>query len=462
MTATTVTLSTLQRFDRAGPRYTSYPTAVEFTTAIGEGTYRRELAEADRREPHSPLGAYVHLPFCRERCHFCACNVVATPHVPVAERYLGYLKREIAAVAAELPQRRTLAQMHWGGGTPTYYLPAQIEDLFEHITRYFALQEDAEIAIEIDPRVTTVEHLETLARLGFNRLSLGVQDFTSAVQAAIGRGQTFAQTAGLLRSARAMGFNEGINFDLIYGLPRQDLSSFRANLDHVLELAPDRLALYSFAFVPWIKPNQRRLTSDEFPAPALKLELYRMALERLAAAGYLQIGMDHFALPTDELATAGGERRLQRSFMGYTVKHAETLVGFGVSAVGDLTSGYFQNYKKLSTYYRALDEGRLPIERGRLLDADDRLRRDVIMQLMCNFRVDKHEISARYGIDFDEYFASSLSQLAELEEEKLVRNDPRAVALSERGRLFVRNAAMAFDRYLAAAAEGRTVFSRTV
>lgn len=462
MIPTTVTLSTLQRFDRPGPRYTSYPTAVEFNEATGELSYRQELGEADRRAPQSPLAVYVHLPFCRERCHFCACNVVATPHVDVAARYLQYLKREITAVAAEISHRKTLAQMHWGGGTPTYFRPEQVEDLCNHITRHFSIEEDAEVGIEIDPRVTTVEHLHTLARLGFNRLSLGVQDFTPAVQTAIGREQTFEQTARLLSSARDIGFTEGINFDLIYGLPRQGPASFHANLDRVLELAPERLALYSFAFVPWIKPNQRRMPAEELPSAASKLELYLIALDRLAAAGYVQIGMDHFALPTDELATAGADQRLQRNFMGYTVKRAATLIGFGVSAIGDLRSGYFQNCKKLSTYYRALDQGRLPIERGRLLDADDRLRRDVIMQLMCNFRVDKREISTRYDIDFDEYFAASFAGLAELEEEGLVLNDPSAVALSERGQLFVRNAAMAFDRYLQAATQSGVRFSRTV
>jgi oxygen-independent coproporphyrinogen-3 oxidase len=462
MTVTTVTLDTLRRFDRPGPRYTSYPTAVEFNETVGEQTYLRELAEADRRESGSPLAAYVHLPFCRERCHFCACNVVTTPHTIVAARYLDYLKREITAVAAQLTHRRTLSLMHWGGGTPTYFSAAELEELFRHITQFFAVESDAELAIEIDPRVTTFEQLETLARLRFNRLSVGVQDFTEDVQVAIGRGQTFEQTARLLRFARSIGFKEGINFDLIYGLPRQTSASFNANLDQALELAPDRLALYSFAFVPWGKPNQRRLPADALPAPALKLELYLMALERLAAAGYVPIGMDHFALPTDELAIAARERRLQRNFMGYTVTRATTLIGLGVSAIGDLSTGYFQNNKKLSTYYRALDGGRLPIERGRLLDADDLLRREVIMQMMCNFRIDKNDISARYDIDFDDYFAASIDRLVELEEEGLVRNDQSAVALSERGRLFVRNAAMAFDRYLSAAPGTGAVFSRTV
>jgi len=462
MTVSTPSLETLRRLDRPGPRYTSYPTAMEFHEGVGEQTYRAKLAEADRLKPDAPSSVYVHLPFCHRHCDFCACNAVATPHKSVGARYLEYLKREIAAVAQTSAQRRPLSQIHWGGGTPTFFSPAQIEGLIEHIRGHFTLTEGAEIAIEVDPRVTTPEHLDTLTRLGFNRLSVGVQDFTPAVQEAIGRGQTIEQTRELLRYAREIGFSEGINFDLVYGLPRQGLASFNANLDQVLELRPDRLAMYSFAFVPWIKPNQRRLKPDEFPEPALKLELYLCALERLLAAGYEPIGMDHFSLPQDELAVAAREGRLDRNFMGYTLKAAPTMIGFGISAIGDLGDGYFQNIRKLPAYYRALDEGRLPIERGRLLDDDDRLRRTVIMQLMCNFRVDKADISSRFGIDFDEYFASSIAGLAELEDMDLLHNTGEEVVLCGNGRLFVRNAAMAFDRYLEAAAAARSAFSRTV
>jgi oxygen-independent coproporphyrinogen-3 oxidase len=455
-------LELLQRLDRPGPRYTSYPTAVEFHDGVDQRIYQTKLGEADRMAPDAPLSIYVHLPFCRHLCHFCACNAMATPHERVLARYLDYLEREISAVAGQLPHRRTVAQLHWGGGTPTYFSPAQLQTLFEHITSYFTLQPGAEIAIEADPRVTSREHLETLDGLGFNRLSLGVQDFTPEVQEAIGRGQTYEQTAEIVRYARAIGFSEGINFDLIYGLPRQGLESLDINLERVLELKPDRLAIYSFAYLPAIKANQRRLKSNELPEPPLKLQLYRSTLAWLLGAGYEPIGMDHFSLPDDELAVAAREGRLARNFMGYTVKPSTTTIAFGVSAIGDLAGGYFQNSRKLSNYYQALDQDRLPIERGRLLSDDDWVRRDVIMQLMCNFRIDKKRVSSQFGIDFDDYFADSIARLGELEDEGFLHNDDEAITVSGQGRLFVRNAAMAFDSYLGCEPTARLAFSRTV
>lgn len=457
-----ISLETLRRFDRPGPRYTSYPTAVEFAESVGAEDYERKLRQADGAGAGAPLSLYVHIPFCRKRCNFCACHVISTPHREVTDRYLDYLEREVDAVAERLPGRRQLAQMHWGGGTPTYLSPPQIERLFAIISRRFTLQEGAEVAVEVDPRVTTAEHLSTLSRLGFNRLSIGLQDPAQEVQEAIGRHQTWEQTVTLVRRARRIGFSEGVNVDLIYGLPGQRVDRFASGLDDVLELMPDRLAVYSFAYVPWIKPNQRRLAPEEFPDPAIKLELYLTALNRFLEAGYDPIGMDHFALPGDELSAAAREGRLERNFMGYTVKPASTMIGFGVSAIGDLEGGYFQNCKKLSTYYRELDAGRLPVERGCLLDGDDRLRRRVIMSLMCSFRVDKAAISERFGIEFDDYFRSSLSRLGELEDAEMVRNSPTAVEILGAGKLFVRNAAMAFDRYLEVKTEARPAFSRTV
>ncbi len=462
LAADSPSLALLQRLDRPGPRYTSYPTAVEFHDGVDERAYRAKLGEADRTAPDAPLSIYVHLPFCHHMCHFCACNAMATPHARVRARYLDYLEREISAVADLLPHRRTVAQLHWGGGTPTYFSPAQLQALFEHITNYFMLQPGAEIAVEADPRITTFEHLDTLNGLGFNRLSLGVQDFTPEVQEAIGRGQTYEQTAELVHYAREIGFSEGINFDLIYGLPRQGLESLDINLERVLELQPDRLAVYSFAYLPAIKSNQRRLRSDELPEPPLKLQLYRSTLARLLGAGYEPIGMDHFSLPDDELAVAAREGRLARNFMGYTIKPSTTTIAFGISAIGDLAGGYFQNSRKLSSYYQALDQDRLPIERGRLLSDDDRVRRDVIMQLMCNFRIDKKRVSSRFGLDFDDYFADSIARLDELEDEGFLHNDDEAVAVLGQGRLFVRNAAMAFDSYLGSKPAARPAFSRTV
>ena len=455
-------LELLQRLDRPGPRYTSYPTAVEFHDGVNEQTYRAKLDEADTTAPEAPLSLYVHLPFCRQLCDFCACNAMATPHERVLTRYLGYLEREISAVAEQLPNRRSVVQLHWGGGTPTYFSPAQLEALFEHIASYFTLLPGAEVAIEADPRITTRQHLDTLNGLGFNRLSLGIQDFTPEVQAAIGRGQTYEQTAELVRYAREIGFDGGINFDLVYGLPRQGLESLDINLERTLELRPDRLAVYSFAYLPAIKANQRRLRPDDLPDPALKLQLYRNTLARLLGAGYEPIGMDHFSLPDDELAIAAREGRLARNFMGYTVKPSTTTIGFGVSAIGDLAGGYFQNNRKLSKYYQALDQGRLPIERGRLLSDDDQLRRNVIMQLMCNFRIDKRQVASQFGIDFDDYFAESGSGLNELANEGFLRNDHEEITVSGHGRLFIRNAAMAFDNYLGSKPATRPAFSRTV
>lgn len=453
----------VQRFDRPGPRYTSYPTAVEFHDGIGDETYRQHLAAADRAPGGEPLSLYVHIPFCAKHCSYCGCHVIATPKREIAGEYLSYLGKELERVAALLPSRRRLAQMHWGGGTPTYLEPAQLEELYALVSRQFELLPDAERAIEVDPRITTTAHLEALAGLGFNRLSFGVQDFTPAVQEAIGRGQTFEQTRDLMASARRVGFADGINLDLVYGLPLQTEETFRASLDRVVELRPDRLAIYSFAYVPWIRPNQKRIDQAALPHREAKMALYFAALEKLLDAGYEPIGMDHFALPEDELARAARAGRLDRNFMGYTVKPTSTMIAFGVSGIGEVEGGFFANEKKLSRYYEALDAGRLPIERGYELDADDRIRQFVIRQLMCNFRVGKRAVAERFGIDFDTYFASALAGLDEVLAEGFVSVDAEAVTVEPAGRLFVRNVCMAFDRYLEAKREGnRPVFSRTV
>ncbi|MDA8018876.1 MAG: oxygen-independent coproporphyrinogen III oxidase [Thermoanaerobaculia bacterium] len=453
-----VDLKTLRRFDRPGPRYTSYPTAVEFRDDVGAAEARLLLSQLPES---SPVCLYTHLPFCRERCTFCACHVVATPHQPVAATYLDYLLREIDLVGEILSSSRRALQLHWGGGTPTYFRPEQLVRLFARFGEYFGLDEDAELAVEADPRVTTIEHLEALAALGFNRLSLGVQDFTPVVQAAIGRHQTFDQTQALMTHARSLGFVGGINVDLVYGLPGQTEASFRENLRQVVGLRPDRVAVYSFAYVPWLKVNQRRIDKDVLPAPETKLRLYLGALEAFLDAGYTAIGMDHFALPDDELAVAASEGRLERNFMGYTVKPAATTLAFGLSAIGDLGGGYVQNAKKLSHYYQALDRGELPVERGRLLRGDDELRRWVISRLLCGFEVDKKEVTRRFEIDFEDYFAEALSDLGDMRNEGMIEEDDRWLRVVGTGRLFVRNAAMAFDRYLRRAAP-KPVFSRTI
>ncbi len=460
-----VDFETVKRFDRPGPRYTSYPTAVEFTEAVGEVAYRERLAAANDLGD-APLSLYAHLPFCEHRCLFCGCHVVITPHMPVAEKYLEYLKREIDLLAAELPDRREIVQMHWGGGTPTYYSPGQLRDLFGHVRSHFEFVEGAEIALEVDPRVTSRDHLETLVDLGFNRLSMGVQDLTPEVQEAITRNQTYDQTASLVSHARDVGFTEGINIDLIYGLPLQEPGTFGRNLDQIIGLRPDRVAMYSFAYVPWIRGHQKKLDTATLPSAEVKLELYMMAMERFLDAGYQPIGMDHFALPEDELSVAANEGRLYRNFMGYTVMPASDMVGIGISGIGEVQHAFFQNEKKLSTYYEALDAGRLPVARGYLLDEDDRIRQYVIQQIMCNFRIGKADVRERFDVDFDDYLATSLDRLDEVREAGFIELDDDGLRVTPQGRVFVRNVCMAFDRYLlekeAAEAQDRPVFSRTV
>jgi oxygen-independent coproporphyrinogen-3 oxidase len=449
-------------FDRPGPRYTSYPTAVEFSEQFGQQAYleRLDQAAALAREP---LSLYVHLPFCEARCSFCGCSVIVTEKRWVAARYLEYLKREIELLASRLKGRRRVVQHHWGGGTPTYLEPAQLADLFAAISHHFDIDPRGEIAIEVDPRATTPEHVDALRSLGFNRLSLGVQDFTERVQEAINRRQPEAQTRRLFSYSREAGF-ESINIDLIYGLPFQTLDTFGRTIDAVIDMRPERLAVYSYAHVPWIRGNQKRIDPRDLPAASLKFELFSVALEKLLAAGYTQIGMDHFAVPSDELARAASNGALHRNFMGYTTRPAADMLGAGLSAIGEVRHAFAQNTKKLSTYYAALEAGRFPIERGLVLGTDDLVRRHVITQLMCNFTVRKVDFEGRFGVSFDSYFAAELKELAAPDGPLgvgFVRLARDRVDVLPPGRRFVRNICMVFDRYLRRH-DAAPVFSRTV
>jgi oxygen-independent coproporphyrinogen-3 oxidase len=449
----------VRRYDRPGPRYTSYPTALEFHEGLGVDAYREHLVEAARRP--GPLSFYLHLPFCEERCLFCGCNVVATKRREVAERYLGFLLREIDAVARLVGRGRPITQLHWGGGTPTYLAPEQMRRLHGAVRDRFAFDPEAEIAIEVDPRVTTAEQLATLRDLGFNRLSVGVQDFTTDVQRAIGRRQTLAQTTALVDEARRLGFLS-LNLDLIYGLPLQTPSSFRETLERVLEIRPDRLAVYSYAHVPWLKGHQRRIAVEELPAPETKLELLVAAVTTLSGAGYVPIGMDHFALPQDELAGAARAGTLWRNFMGYTVRRGTDLVACGMTGIGDIGGAFFQNRRQLHAYERAVAETGLAVERGYLPTDEDRLRRHVITALMCNFRVDFADVARRFAVDPRAAFARELAELAALAADGLVRVDAEGISVPERGRLFVRNVCMVFDAHLRRHGAGRPRWSRTV
>ena len=450
----------IRRYDRPGPRYTSYPTAVEFNAAFDETAYRAQLSRAAASD--DPLSLYLHLPFCEERCSFCGCSVIITKKHEVAEHYLEYLRRELDMLAAALGSRRRVVQYHWGGGTPTYLSIAQMKALQAVVTERFEIQPGAEVAIEVDPRVTTLEQLSLLAELGFNRLSFGVQDFTPEVQVAVNRIQSEALTRALFEEARRLGFHS-INLDLIYGLPFQTRASFGRTVDAVVSMRPDRVAVYSYAHVPWIRGNQKKIDPADLPEPERKVELFVEAMERFRAAGYQQIGMDHFALPDDELARASAAGTLHRNFMGYTTRPAPDLVAAGVSGIGDVSSAFAQNTKKLSAYYAAIDGGRFPIERGYMLDDDDRVRRAVISTLMCNFRVNLRDIESRFGIVFPAYFARELDELsAGAAADGFATLATDRIEVTPLGRLFVRNIAMVFDRYLRERPAGKPVFSRTV
>jgi oxygen-independent coproporphyrinogen-3 oxidase len=461
---TTSLAELVARYDKPGPRYTSYPTAVEFHAGVTAEVYQAHLARADAL-PDAPLSLYVHLPFCEERCGFCGCNVVITRHRDVADRYLDALDREIDLLAAHLPRRRTVSQLHWGGGTPTYYPAAQLERVFARLSRHFTLTPAAEAGLEIDPRVTSAEQLTVLRRLGFNRLSMGVQDFTAEVQEAVNRVQSYEQTRTLVDQARRLGY-ASLNIDLIYGLPYQTEAGFQQTLDLVVGLRPERVAVYSFAFVPWMAAHMKRLPEHGLPGPALKLALLGRAQQAFAAAGYRQIGMDHFALPEDELGGALEARTLHRNFMGYTVQSARDMVAVGVSGIGDVQGLFVQNTKKLTEYYDALDAGRFPTERGYVLDDDDAVRRHVITALMCNGHLDVRDVEARFGIVFADYFAAELAELAgpgSPQADGLVEVGAEALEVTPVGRMFVRNVCMVFDRYLRARTAGAApVFSRTV
>jgi oxygen-independent coproporphyrinogen-3 oxidase len=428
----------LGRYDVPAPRYTSYPTADRWSPWPAS-EHAGALSTAGLR-PESPLSIYVHLPFCRSLCLYCGCNVVVARQPDVAERYLGALEREMDLVLEKLGDRRDVAQLHWGGGTPTFLQEAQLQRLHRAITSRFRLLPQAEVAIEVDPRVTTPGQLRVLRDLGFSRLSLGVQDLSPEVQEAIGRHQTTAQTETLVQHARQLGFAT-LNFDLVYGLPRQTPERWQRTLEHVVALGPDRVATYSFAHVPTLRPQQRRLPVAEIPTGAAKLQLLLAAQEHLGAAGYLPIGMDHFARASDELGQAQQRATLQRNFQGYTVMAAPDVVALGVSAISDLGGEVFaQNAHALRAYYQAIEHGELATTRGLRLSPDDQRRRALIAALMCDLRA---ELSADDLLTFQ----PELAALAPLVDDGLVDLGEDFVEVTALGRLFLRNIAMTFDAY---------------
>lgn len=451
----------LQKLDTSGPRYTSYPTAPQFTEefTVADWLAALERCRSDRTAA-APLSLYLHLPFCETRCNFCGCNTIITQNHALLTPYLEALHQEIALTAERVDRDRPVVQFHLGGGTPNYLSPEQLTGLAGHVRSFYTFAPDAELAIELDPRTFTSGHADTLAALGFNRYSLGVQDFDFTVQEAINRPQSIAQTRWTVRALRERGAR-AINLDLIYGLPHQTAESFAGTLTVVRELRPSRIALYSYAHVPWKSPAQRRF--GELPrleGPA-KFALFLQAFHALLEEGYVSIGFDHFALPEDELAQAAQERTLHRNFMGYTTRRGTDLLGHGVSAISDLGDTYAQNVKKLPDYYSAIGRGEPPTHRGYTLTRDDALRRELILDLTCNFRAEIPAFEEEWGIAFQNYFAEDLERVQPLIADGLAVLTPEALEVTPIGRFFIRNLCMAFDRYLPSRGLERQ-FSRTL
>jgi oxygen-independent coproporphyrinogen-3 oxidase len=437
----------LRRFDVGGPRYTSYPTADRFVEAFDADTYRAWLSKRSLGGISRPLSLYVHLPFCGSICYYCACNKVVTRNRDRSVKYVRFLSREIATQSELLEGRREVIQMHWGGGTPTFLSHAELVKLMDVIRSRFRLDEKGEYSIEIDPRTLHADTLELLRGLGFNRLSLGVQDFDPDVQHAVHRVQSEEQTLEAIAEARRLQFRS-INVDLIYGLPKQHVVGFNRTLEKVIDSAPDRIAIYNYAHLPSVFKPQRRINEADLPSAEARLQLLSLAIRRLTGAGYLYIGMDHFARPDDELAIAQRQGRLHRNFQGYSTGADCDLIGLGISAIGQVGPTYSQNVKTLEEYYDRLERGVLPILRGVELTADDLVRRAVIQCLMCRFEVPIESMEIAHLVEFDKYFATELSELRPFEDAGLLTLDDQWLTVTPLGRFFIRNICMVFDRYL--------------
>jgi len=453
-----VTPEMIKRYNRPGPRYTSYPTVPVWKEGEFANDYTPSLHKEGQNE--QPLSLYVHIPFCQQLCTFCGCNKYITNNSNIVEKYLTALEQEIAGVTERLGQRKKLAQIHFGGGTPTFLNPEQLSRVVEMIVSRFDALEDCEWAIEANPRVTTTKQLEVLYELGFRRVSFGVQDLDPAIQHAINRNQTAEQSWKTLEKARSLGY-KSINLDLVYGLPLQTQHGFRKTLEEVNKMRPDRLAVYSFAYLPGMfKTHERAIKEKDLPTPEEKINIYLEAINFFAEAGYVMIGMDHYALPEDELAQALKNRTLHRNFMGYTTLHNMAQIGVGVSAISDFGDSYWQNPKELDQYMEETVNNKLIPRRGLLLEKEDQLRRKVIETLMCHGEITIQDFEFLYELDFRQHFAEAWTQLEKFEEEGLVKLSPAKIELTPLGMLFTRNLAMPFDRHLKAG--GAQNFSNTV
>lgn len=459
--ASTQFISLLKQFDKPGPRYTSYPTAPLFTPAYTAEHYSEDIRK-NNIDASTPLSLYLHIPFCDTLCYFCGCTSIITKNRSLIKRYCDTVKQEIEHIQPLIHPQRKVVQLALGGGTPSYLLPEEISDLFSHLHSLFSFSSDAEVSVEIDPRDLTFEHIEAFVKSGVNRFSIGVQDFDETVQRAVHRLQPKELTLQASAWMRQLGI-QSINIDLMYGLPYQTLSSFERTIDEVIQLSPERIAVFSFAYVPWLKPHQQLIPAEKLPQPEEKLQLFQCAVTKLLDAGYVYIGMDHFAKPTDELAREQKEKKLQRNFQGYSTKAGADLYGFGMSAISHFGRTYAQNAKELDAYEAFVREGKFPVVRGYRMTHDDEIRKHVIMRLMCDMEIDISDVEQRFGIQFSEYFAQALEQLQEFVSYDLVRLGTQSISVTDVGHYVIRNIAMCFDAYLGHFAQPhQPVFSRTI
>ncbi|MEI7867658.1 MAG: oxygen-independent coproporphyrinogen III oxidase [Candidatus Methylumidiphilus sp.] len=453
----------IRRYDRQGPRYTSYPTAVQFHDGFGVKQYLEQARCTNEAAKPAPLSLYFHIPFCATVCFYCACNKVVTKNQAHTLRYLDCLSLEIERQGKLFDKSRKVEQLHWGGGTPTFLNQAQMQRLMDETRKNFYLSDDdeGEYSIEIDPRTVDVARIGFLRALGFNRLSMGVQDFDPTVQKAVNRVQSEDQTLAIIHAARETGFHS-VSLDLIYGLPFQSVDSFDQTLTRVAEASPDRISVFNYAHLPHLFKTQRQIDETALPAPEEKLRIFRRAIERLTDAGYVYIGMDHFAKPLDELAVAQREGKLSRNFQGYATHGDCDIVGMGVSAIGRIGRSYSQNERDLEQYQVRIESGGLAVFRGVGLTGDDVLRRDVINQLICHFELNAVDFETRYAVDFWGYFAAEWEQLTVMQEDGLLKMDSQGLQVLPAGRLLIRNICMVFDHYLNNQANDKVRYSKVI
>jgi oxygen-independent coproporphyrinogen-3 oxidase len=453
-----INLDLIKKYDRPGPRYTSYPTAPHFNESFNAENFIDEVIRTNNQDNPPYLSLYYHIPFCDTLCYFCGCNMIVTRNRDRIKQYINYVKNEIDLLRSYLKPDRKVIQLHWGGGTPTHLNPDEIEDLIGYINANFDMLPEAEKGCEIDPRGLTKEHLAALRNGGFNRISMGVQDFNDKVQKAVNRIQPEDMTRQVVSWVRELGFHS-INLDLIYGLPFQTLETFESTVDKIIDISPDRIAVFNYAHVPWLKKHMGLIKPEDLPKPEVKLQILKMTIEKLTSAGYVFIGMDHFAKPEDELAVALREKKLYRNFQGYSTHSGADLYAMGITSISQIGRIYAQNYKKEKEYFEALDNETFPIERGYYLSDDDLLRREVITKIMCDFELDFKTIEDKFNIEFENYFANALEGLKEFAGDNLVEIDKRKITVTPMGRLLIRNIAMNFDKYLE---KENAKYSRTI